>query len=111
MPRAARTGPEAAPASSRRLEFSTERRDLGKRIKLAREKIGLTQAQLAKKLDVSPGAVGQWEIDLGVPATERLRALADSLGVSLDWLLGKPPQGGGTKAADATMADELQLLE
>jgi transcriptional regulator with XRE-family HTH domain len=111
MPRAERTAPEAAPTSGRRSEFSIERRKLGERIKLAREKMGLTQAQLAKKLGVSPGAVGQWEIERGVPATERLGALADFLGVSLDWLLGQPPRGGGTEAAGATKEDDLQLLE
>jgi transcriptional regulator with XRE-family HTH domain len=111
MPRTERSGHEAALTESRRSEFSTERRKLGERIKLAREKVGLTQAQLPKKLGVSQGDFGQWEIDLGVPATERLGTLAGWLDVSLDWLLGKPPKAGGPEAASAAMVDDLQLLE
>jgi transcriptional regulator with XRE-family HTH domain len=86
------------------------RRGLGERLKLAREKAKLTQAQLAKKLGVSQGAVGQWEIDLNLPATERLGVLADLLHVSLDWLLGADARPLGSEAASATTLDDIQLL-
>jgi len=111
MPRAEGSGHEAALTGGRRAEFSAERRKLGERIKLAREKAGLTQAQLAKKLGVTASAVGQREIGLGFPATERLGALAGFLGVSLDWPLDKPDQAGTPEVADVTMTDDLQLLE
>jgi len=111
MPRTESRGHEAALTGGRRSEFSAERRKLAERIKLARGKAGLTQAQLAKKLGVTASAVGQREIGLGFPATERLATLADLLGVSLDWLLRKPPQAGKPEAAGPATADDLQLLE
>jgi transcriptional regulator with XRE-family HTH domain len=85
----------------------SDRRQISERIKSARRKAGLTQRQLAQKLDVSAGAVGQWETG-SVPTTERLPTLADSLGVSLDWLLGKTPQGDEFRAV--AMEKDLKLV-
>jgi transcriptional regulator with XRE-family HTH domain len=111
MPRAESSGQEAALTGSWRSQFAAERRELGERIKSARGKVGLTQARLAKELGISRGAVGQWEIGMGVPCTERLGTLAALLGVSLDWLLGMPRQAGRPEAAGAATEDDLQLLE
>ncbi len=47
----------------------------------------LRQHQLAEDLDVSLGAVSQWEQGKTRPSTNHLLALADLLDVSLDWLL------------------------
>jgi transcriptional regulator with XRE-family HTH domain len=85
--------------------------ELGGRIKSARGKMGFTQAQLAKKLGVSAGAVGQWEIGLGAPATDRLATLAGFLGVSLDWLLGAARHADKPTATGAVTEADLQLLE
>jgi transcriptional regulator with XRE-family HTH domain len=87
----------------------TAAQGVGERIKLARQKNGLTQKALAKKLGVTSGAVGQWEIG-GAPATERLVMVADCLGVSLDWLLGRLP-ADKPSAVGADMDEDLQLLE
>jgi transcriptional regulator with XRE-family HTH domain len=85
--------------------------NLGERIRTARSQIGLTQAELAKKLGVSAGAVGQWETGMAAPATERLAALAELLSISLDVLLGKPQPTGTQGAADVAAAGDLQLLK
>jgi transcriptional regulator with XRE-family HTH domain len=105
------TGHEAAPTGGRRSLLPAERRQVVERIKLARGKAGLTQAQLGKKLGVTASAVAQWEIGLGLPATGRLATLADLFDVSVDWLLGKPPQAGRPEAAGPAMQDARQLLE
>jgi transcriptional regulator with XRE-family HTH domain len=85
------------------------RREIGERIKSARRKAGFTQRELAKKLDVSAGAVGQWETG-GVPATDRLATLADLLGISLDWLLGKSGQTSRPARVGGRIEEDLRLI-
>ena len=58
------------------------------RIKLLREKSGITQSQLAKRLCVSRNAVNSWEMTLTTPSNICLVGLAKVFGVSTDYLLG-----------------------
>lgn len=58
-------------------------------IKEARLAKGLTQEQLAKLLDITQGAVAQWENGLTHPSFEMLPKLAATLDVSVDHLIGK----------------------
>ena len=59
------------------------------RIKLLREEIGLKQDELAKKIDVSPSAIGMYERNLREPNNEITLKLANFFEVSTDFLLGK----------------------
>ena len=56
-------------------------------IKQARERLGMTQEQLAKALGVTQGAVSQWEMGITHPGFESLRKLAAALGVTVDELI------------------------
>lgn len=60
---------------------------LSEKIRDLRRKSGLSQEELADKLDVSRQAVSKWETGSAVPTTETLVELADFFGVSLDFLL------------------------
>ncbi|WP_052476142.1 helix-turn-helix domain-containing protein [Cohnella kolymensis] len=60
---------------------------LGERLKHARENARLTQIQVAKKLEVSNGAISGYERNYRDPDTETLKRLADLYGVSNNWLL------------------------
>ena len=60
---------------------------IGKKIKEARTNCGLSQEQLAEKLNVSRSAVAKWETDKGIPDIENLKLLSSSLSVSIDFLL------------------------
>ena len=62
---------------------------LGERIVAAREKIGLTQQQLAEKLGTIQRVVSAWERRSMSLHPEQLVALANSLGVTTDYLLGR----------------------
>lgn len=55
----------------------------GQRIKAAREKAGMTQADLAKKLGIPYQSIGQWERDIRNPKKETLQRIAAALGVSI----------------------------
>lgn len=60
---------------------------LGGKIKDARMRCGLSQAQLAEKLCVSRSAIAKWETDKGLPDIGNLKILSRLLNVSVDYLL------------------------
>ena len=60
---------------------------IGTKIAEARKNVGLTQAQVAERLDVSFQAVSSWERDEYLPETDKLIRLARVLNVSLPSLL------------------------
>jgi transcriptional regulator with XRE-family HTH domain len=63
----------------------------GERLHALREQAGLTQAQVADKLGVSPRAYGFWEREPVALRPEQLTTLAQVLGVTADALLGLHP--------------------
>ena len=66
---------------------------LGPRIASLRRRAGLSQAELAARLKVSPSAVGMYEQGRREPSAACLVALAQVFGVTTDYLLtGKPAQ-------------------
>ena len=60
---------------------------LGEKIKEARKQCSLSQEQLAEKMAVSRSAVAKWEANNGLPDVDNLKALAQLLNVSVDYLL------------------------
>lgn len=58
----------------------------GERIQAARKKAGLTQAELAEKLGISPVGVSQWERNTRNPKYETLQKIAEALSVNVDSL-------------------------
>ena len=59
-----------------------------KRLKELRESAGLTQTQLADKLDVSRGSISFYENGDRIPDIEFLARVSDEFKVSADWLIG-----------------------
>ena len=57
-------------------------------IRQLRLKYGMSQADLAKKLDVTRSSVNAWESGLSTPTTQYIVALARLFHVSADYLLG-----------------------
>ena len=64
----------------------------GEKLKKARLEAGYTQEELASMLTISRAAVAKWESDRGMPDVSNLKALAEALNVSVDFLLddGEP---------------------
>ena len=60
---------------------------IGERIKEVREKNGLTQALLAKKLGISRSAVNAWEMGISVPSAQYLIELSRLFKISTDYIL------------------------
>ena len=61
---------------------------IGKRIKVQREEMGLSQKGLAERVDISPSAINQFEKGEKKPSSEVLARIASELGVSTDYLFG-----------------------
>ena len=59
------------------------------RFREAREKAGLSAAEVGRRIGVSQPAVTQWETGVKVPSVEMLCKLADLYCVSTDYLLGR----------------------
>ena len=62
-------------------------KDFGNKVATLRKEKGLTQSQLAEKLNVSNKAISRWETGEGYPEITILTALAKELGVTVDELL------------------------
>ena len=61
---------------------------LSEKIKLLREKAGMTQSELSRNLGLTRSAVNAWEMGLSVPSTQYIVELAKCFNVSTDYLLG-----------------------
>jgi len=61
----------------------------GERITLTRKQLKLSQEDLAKRIGTSAPIVGRYEREEIKPSIDVAAKLADALGVSLDYLLGK----------------------
>ena len=62
---------------------------LGSMIISHRKRLGMTQEQLAQKLEVTNQAVSKWETDQCCPDTMLLPKLADVLEITIDQLFGR----------------------
>jgi transcriptional regulator with XRE-family HTH domain len=82
------------------------RKRFRERLREWRLKRGLTQEELARKASVPVVSVSHFETGHRFPNAESLRRLADALGVSTDYMLGrvKDPVRGDIDAADPEVA-------
>ena len=73
---------------------------LGMRIRRARKAAGMTQADLAEKLNYSDKSISKWERGDSDPSTSNLLALAKLFGISAEELLrnvGSPEHETGSE--------------
>lgn len=75
---------------------------LGDTIKRLRAAKGWSQRELARRMQVTSGAVGQWEVNATVPETARLIELTRLFEVSLADLLGSSLD---SKSIDAQLVE------
>ncbi len=67
--------------------YSDDAATFGDRITGAREAVGLSQEDLARRLGVKLKTVRAWENDLSEPRANKLQMLAGLLNVSIRWML------------------------
>ena len=61
------------------------------RLKLARQRRGIQQQELAVWIGVTPKAVSRWELGKRVPITDRLESLSRVLNFPVEYFFGSPP--------------------
>ena len=95
---------------------------IGKFIAECRREKGLTQLQLAEKLNISNRAVSKWETGKSCPDVSIMMELCDILGINVNELLsgeriimenyqkkGRTKSGGITKTKRASKQDEKKI--
>ena len=85
---------------------------LGHRIAALRRDAGMSQAELARKLRVSPSAIGMYEQGRREPGAELLVAMAEEFHVSVDFLLtGKTRQPQEQEHISQLLVRRLRLAD
>ena len=83
---------------------------LGERMKMRRQRLKLTQQQIADAIGLSPQHISAIEQDQRAPSLPFLAKLAEELGVTVDYLItGK--EGVVTDTIPAIKADKTLKLE
>jgi transcriptional regulator with XRE-family HTH domain len=72
-----------------------ELEDIGSRLREERDRVGISQRELARRVGLSPSMISQIESGLSKPSVSTLYGIVTELGVSLDDLFG----GNGTSVA------------
>jgi len=92
---------------------SKPRTDLGKRISEARLAAGLTQQEVADKVNVTQRVVAYWEREAVSLRADQIDALASALNVTADALLGRnkrTSRGTGPVGKARRMFEEVSKL-
>ena len=86
------------PKKAKKFKYITQ---LGERLKEARVKIGITQEEAGKQVDVSKVAVGRWEMGKDEPPLEYVAFISEKGEVTTDWLmLGRENQNADQEKMD-----------
>lgn len=78
--------------------------ELGDRIRILREKGGLTQLQLAKKLHVTRSTIGHIEVGARIPSVPVLFEIAKFFNVTTDYLLGLSKDRGSRSSFEKAVS-------
>ncbi len=84
-------------------------KNTGMTITLLRKKCGMTQAQLAEKLDVSNKTISRWENGLGFPEVTQFPVLASVFDVTVDYLM--TGERNGIVIAGNMLADIVKQVD
>jgi transcriptional regulator with XRE-family HTH domain len=88
----------------------TIKKTIGRRIRLVRENLNMTQSEFANKIKVSPATVSGWELgDIGISIAAAIR-VAKFSAVSLDWLLMGESDRVSEHPAEELTPEETRLL-
>ena len=84
---------------------------LGARIAALRREAGLSQAELASRLQVSPSALGMYEQGRREPSADTLVRLSRELGVTTDYLLTGKPAERETEKLDELLLGRIRAAD
>ena len=64
-------------------------KELGKRLRVLRESVGLSQAKLAQEIGSNQSSINRYENGQAAPTVELLRKYADYFDVSMDYIFAR----------------------
>ena len=80
---------------------TNEKTTLATKLVSLRKQKGLTQMELAEKLNVSRQAISRWEVGAAVPSTDNLKVLGDLYEVPVDYFLNDEIENISSQIKDA----------
>ena len=83
--------------------------DLGSRLKAMRIRHGLTQRELAEKVNKSVSAISSYETNAQLPPLDVLESIALTLHVSLDYLVGM--DRSNSLSTEKLTDNQIELVE
>ena len=83
----------------------SHRPTFGQQLRAARERVGLTQRELAEQAEIADKYVSRLELGIATPSIDVARRLSDALEISIDDLIETRPA-----AQDAELGALLRLL-
>lgn len=84
---------------------------LGLRVAALRREAGLSQAQLAQQLQISPSAMGMYEQGRREPSLQLVGQMARILGVSTDYLITGTPRPGDAPTVEQLLTGRLTAAD
>ena len=84
---------------------------IGQRIAALRRQQGMSQAQLAQQLQISPSAMGMYEQGRREPSAETLVAIAGIFHVSTDYLLTGSPGEQEARQLETMLLDRIHTAD
>lgn len=90
--------------------YSEEQATFGDRVAGARDALGLSQTELARKMGIKLKTLRAWEEDMNEPRANKLQMLAGVLNVSITWLLNGEGDGLDAPAEAQPLQSEARAL-
>jgi transcriptional regulator with XRE-family HTH domain len=81
------------------------------RLRELREKHGWSQRELGRRCDISDSMINKYELGITEPSAKYLAIIADQLGVSVDYLLGRTNVESVAVSENTLDEDQLLLLD
>lgn len=81
------------PGMARRTPPESEVQGIARRLKAAREAMGITAAELCRRTGIAPNTYSQWEAAKGRPELDQAKKLCKSLRWTLDYIYLGDPSG------------------
>lgn len=91
--------------------MTDETSTFGDRLATARDAVGLSQADLARRTGVRVSSIRSWENDQSEPRANTLQRVTGILGVSLMWLLAGEGESGAATEGEISEDQRDLLLE
>jgi len=80
---------------------------IAENIRLVRQQKNMSQAELAEKSSINTKSLSRYELGTSIPPANALKAIAEALNVSADYLLG----ADDVKLRDKELAKKFEIIQ